>query len=61
MNLFSFLLQQTTTPDTSAYMVLGYSVIFGVIALYLISLLVRYRSTKQEYQLLSELEKPGEQ
>ena len=60
MNLYTFLLQQAATPDTSKYMILGYSVIFGVILLYLISLVVRFRNTKQEYQVLKELDEPGE-
>ncbi len=45
------------TPDTVNFMILGYSVIFGVIALYLVSLAVRFRSLRQDEKALEELEK----
>jgi hypothetical protein len=45
------------TPDTVNFMILGYSVIFGVMALYLISLVVRFRNLRQDEKTLDELEK----
>jgi hypothetical protein len=43
--------------NTTAYMIAGYAVIFGVMAIYLVSLVVRFRNLRQEEQLLKELEK----
>jgi len=45
------------TPDTINYMILGYAVIFGVMALYLASLAVRFRNLRQDERTLDELEK----
>ena len=45
------------TPDTVSYMILGYAVIFGVMALYLVSLAVRFRNLRQDEKALDELEK----
>lgn len=50
-----FFLQQPP-PDTSAYMIAGYTVIFGAMLIYLISLIVRRRNLEQDIQLLEELE-----
>jgi hypothetical protein len=55
MNSFSLLLQQAP-PDTTGYMIAGFTVIFGVMGLYLISIAVRRRSLKQDMQVLLELE-----
>ena len=46
-----------TTPNTVNFMILGYSVIFGVLAVYLGSLLVRFRNLRQDEKTLDELEK----
>ena len=51
-----FEILQQTTPDTSAYMIAGFVVIFGAMAGYLISLIVRKRNLEQDVQLLEELE-----
>ena len=59
MNLFSILLQEGPA-ETTNYMILGYTVIFGVLAIYLISLFVRNRNLKHEAQLLEELEQEDE-
>jgi CcmD family protein len=45
------LLQQATT-QTSGYMIAGYGVIFGVMLVYLASLVVRQRKLRQELQIL---------
>jgi hypothetical protein len=46
-----------TTPNTVNFMILGYTVIFGVMACYLGSLLVRFRNLRQDEKTLDELEK----
>jgi hypothetical protein len=50
------LLAQEPTPDTSAYMIAGYVVIFSVMLIYLISLVIRNRNLKKDYEMLEELE-----
>jgi hypothetical protein len=42
--------------ETTRYMIAGYSVIFGIMFLYLISLFIRSRKLKQEIETLKELE-----
>jgi uncharacterized membrane protein YdbT with pleckstrin-like domain len=44
------------TLETTNYMIAGYTVIFGVMLVYLISLVVRWRNLKQDAQVLKELE-----
>ena len=44
------------TPDTLNFMILGYTVIFGVIVAYLGSLMLRFRNLRQDEQTLDELE-----
>jgi hypothetical protein len=39
------------------YMLAGYGVILAVLALYLVSLLVRWRKLKQDFQTLLEIQK----
>jgi len=45
-----------TPADTMSYMIAGYTVIFGVMIIYLVSLVVRYRNLKQEETMLKDLE-----
>ena len=54
--LFSLLTQQGPA-ETTGYMVAGYIVIFGLMLVYLVSLIVRFRNLKQDLQVLEELEK----
>lgn len=49
------MLWQTTPPDTSAYMIAGYVVIFGGLFLYLLSLNMRRRRFEQELRDLEEI------
>ncbi|MGD0707882.1 MAG: hypothetical protein ABSA51_05455 [Anaerolineaceae bacterium] len=44
-----------STPDTFFYFYLGYAVILGVIALYIISFFRRWHHLKQEEKHLSRL------
>jgi len=45
------------TPDTMNFMVLGYGVIFAAMALYVVSLVVRFRNLRQDEILLKDLDK----
>jgi CcmD family protein len=51
---------QEITPDTSGYMIAGYTVAFTVIGLYLLSLYLRNRNLKRDLETLESLqpEKP---
>lgn len=42
--------------DTMEFMVAGYSVIFGVMLLYLVSLVVRWRNLRQDEELIEQLD-----
>jgi hypothetical protein len=48
---------QDFTPDTTRYMVLGFSVSFVVMTLYVFSLYIRARNLQRDLTLLDELEK----
>jgi hypothetical protein len=48
-----FLLQDGPAQTTN-YMIAGYVVIFGVIAIYLLSLYIRQRNLKQDLAILEE-------
>ncbi|HEX9595766.1 MAG TPA: hypothetical protein VF982_02710 [Anaerolineales bacterium] len=50
-------LQGTTTPDTTAYLILGYAVIFGALALHLASLRLRRRNLERDLEVLEEIKK----
>ena len=52
--LTSFL--QQAPAETTRYMVAGYSVIFGVMLLYVISIFIRRRNLKRDLQILDEME-----
>ena len=47
---------QDVTANTTAYMIAGYTVIFGVMLLYLVSLIVRRRNLQQDAEMLESLE-----
>ena len=53
--LFSILLQEGPA-NTTSYMIAGYTVIFGVMLLYLISLLVRQRNLQKDLEVLEEIQ-----
>ena len=46
-----------TPANTMVYFVAGYAVIFGIMLIYVVSLVVRHRNLTQERQMLEELEK----
>ena len=43
--------------ETTNYMLAGYAVIFGTMALYLVSLVARWRRLQQDEQMLEDEEK----
>ncbi len=45
-----------TPPDTSGYMVAGYAIAFGVMLLYVVSLVVRFRGLQQDLSTLEDLD-----
>ena len=49
-----------TTPDTSDYMIAGYTVVFTVMAIYLFSIYIRNRNLKRDLETLESMqaEKP---
>ncbi len=53
--LFSALLQDVPA-NTTNYMIAGYTVIFGVMLIYLISLLVRQRNLQKDLEVLEEIQ-----
>jgi hypothetical protein len=48
---------QEPPPDTSNYMVAGYIVAFVVMAIYLASLLIRWRNLTQDMDALDQLQR----
>ena len=42
--------------ETTQYMILGYTIIFGVMALYLVSLWIRKRNLQRDLENLQELD-----
>lgn len=49
-----FLLE--TTPDTSGYMILGYSVFFITMTIYIASLYIRNRNLKRDLEILESIQ-----
>lgn len=52
------MLFQEFVPDTSRYMVMGYTIAFVVIALYVFSLYIRNRNLNRDLTTLEEMDKP---
>ncbi len=52
--LIAFL--QQAPAETTRYMIAGYSVIFSVIFLYIVSIFIRRRNLKRDLELLNEIE-----
>jgi hypothetical protein len=47
---------QDAPANTTTYMIAGYTVIFGIMLIYLISLIVRRRNLQQDAEMLESLE-----
>ena len=56
--LFSLLLQDVPA-DMVSYMIMGFVVIFGLMGLYLLSLILRRRNLEQDLEVLQEVEADG--
>ncbi|MDH3944165.1 MAG: hypothetical protein OEV06_08740 [Anaerolineae bacterium] len=55
--IFGILLDHPpTTPDTTGYMILGFAVIFTVMAIHIFSLYQRNRNLRIDLSLLEEIE-----
>lgn len=50
------LLLQDAPLNTTAYFIAGYAVIFSVMALYILSIFLRFRNASQELEILKDLE-----
>ena len=50
---------QQGPAETTVYMVAGYAVIFGVMLVYLVSLIVRRRRMAQDLEALEEMDEPS--
>ena len=53
--LLSYFLQEGPA-NTTSYMIAGYAIIFGVMLLYLITLLVRQRNLQKDLEVLEEIQ-----
>ena len=51
---------QTTTPDTSGYMIAGYVIAFLVMGLYVASMYLRSRNLNQDKAMLEEMDEQAE-
>jgi len=49
-------LLQVGPADTTSYMIAGFAVIFGVMSLYVLSLVVRKRNLEKDLEVLTELD-----
>ncbi len=51
---------QDTTPDTSAYMIAGYSIFFVLMLIYLVSLFIRSRNLTEDLTILESMTNQGQ-
>jgi hypothetical protein len=56
MELAMLFLQQEGPANTDIYMIAGYVVVFGIMLIYLLSLVVRQRSLMKDLELLQDME-----
>ncbi len=54
-------LLQQGPAETTAYMIAGYAVIFGVMLIYLVSLFVRWQKRSRDLVELEQMDKPENQ
>jgi hypothetical protein len=55
MILLTSILQQAPA-ETTRYMIAGYSVIFSVMFLYIVSIFIRHRNLKRDIEILNEMD-----
>jgi hypothetical protein len=48
---------QEAPAETTGYMIFGFTVIFGTMAIYLVSLVTRWRNFQKDQSVLEDLEK----
>ena len=48
------------TPDTSSYMILGYSIAFFVMGIYVFSMYIRNRNLKRDLETYQSMESKAE-
>jgi hypothetical protein len=60
MLLYAYVLQQGPA-ETTGYMIAGYSVIFVVLAIYLVSLYIRGQNLRRDQDMLEQMEKETQQ
>ena len=48
---------QQAPAETTGYMIFGYTIIFGTMFLYLMSLFTRWRNYKKDQEVLEDLDK----
>jgi hypothetical protein len=48
---------QEAPADTAAYMIMGFAVILGTIAVYVISLIVRWRAARRDLAMVEEIQR----
>ncbi|GAB4426939.1 MAG: hypothetical protein Kow002_16050 [Anaerolineales bacterium] len=46
-----------TTPDTSAYMIAGYTIAFATMIIYVASFFIRFRNLNRDIAMLEEMDK----
>ena len=46
-----------TPPDTSQYMLAGYAIAFGVMFIYVVSLVIRFRNLNRDMSMLEDMDK----
>ena len=49
---------QEATPDTFGYMLFGYGVILGTMAVFVLSLVSRFRNLRRDLELMEEVQAP---
>jgi hypothetical protein len=49
---------QEATPDTLGYMLFGYGVILGTMAVFVLSLVSRFRNLRRDLELMEEVQAP---
>jgi hypothetical protein len=49
---------QEATPDTLGYMLFGYGVILGTMAVFVLSLVSRFRNLRRDLGLMEEVQAP---
>lgn len=49
----------TVTPDTTAYLLLALAVFFGILALFIVSMVIRANNLRKDAAMIEQLGKDG--